>query len=710
VIPPRLPLPLAFLVSLPVFAAQYGAEIDIDNENDLYELHVQQQITDDELETLLELLLNGINLDVASREEIYALPGLTYAQVDAILEFRRVSGPIVDPVVLVQAGVLTAEELQRLAPFLIVSERRTPLPVGGKVELQSRYTLDDRLAPPAMLRGTLRLPRDFSAGIVAMTTRFRPGALRYEPLTDTLFAEPLAYRPQLPKYYLRWKTPQRQVVAGTFRLGFGERLTLDNTRRRTPSGPEPDNLTSVRQKLSTLCRYSTSAGGDPVCDTEDLRNRYDTPDYAWAEGFRGVAGSVEDLNLSEGARLALHGFASYQARAVYQYQLYDRARCDNPRDVSRACRAPPIFEEPSGLEVRQLAFATLPGVFDELAGGGNATLVLDERIRVGLTGYYAAPYWRVPGAQLDLQEWARYPFGGPYGALGLMGSTVAGAFRLYIEGARSFDSMADGGGGFGIVQRSVYSQKKRELEASVRHYGRGFANPYARPISAPDLHEGQRARDETGLRLLYLDRPNEDWRFRAQADVWTNAQLTRNPAFDVLGRAEFLGFAPRMKLSSWVRHRRGLCLVEGEFVEEAAGETFVVDGEEVQITCGSQYRAAGRAQFAPLVQRLSFAVQYQHSWIGEDRQDLNAVFEVAYRPIDFIRLKLRTRYLFQNIATDEKLERSSWTYAEVSWLPTRLFAARLRYDVLAYLDQRERTALRNPNPEYRLWLRLESRF
>ena len=148
------------------------------------------------------------------------------------------------------------------------------------------------------------------------------------------------------------------------------------------------------------------------------------------------------------------------------------------------------------------------------------------------------------------------------------------------------------------------------------------------------------------------------------------------------------------------------------------------DLENTQLCRGSLYRATGRAEVAPLGRLLKLAVQYQHELVddlryqagtedlpdGRFRQDLAGFFEVTSQPLPQLRLRARTKYLVEDPSDDAYGERSSWTTAEVGWMPSKVFAARLRYDLLAYLDQRPSTLSRQPNPEHRFWLRLESRF
>ncbi|MGC4116253.1 MAG: hypothetical protein QM765_17080 [Myxococcales bacterium] len=61
----------AWLGLCPVaFAVQYETDIDIDNESDLYDLASREEISPETLETLVELLNDGVDLNTASREEI----------------------------------------------------------------------------------------------------------------------------------------------------------------------------------------------------------------------------------------------------------------------------------------------------------------------------------------------------------------------------------------------------------------------------------------------------------------------------------------------------------------------------------------------------------------------------------------------------------------------------------------------------------------
>jgi hypothetical protein len=92
------------------------------------------------------------------------------------------------------------------------------------------------------------------------------------------------------------------------------------------------------------------------------------------------------------------------------------------------------------------------------------------------------------------------------------------------------------------------------------------------------------------------------------------------------------------------------------------------------------------------------------------RQDSAATLIVRAQPIPGLRLTARVRYLFEDIANPKYYEHSLWTYLSVSYTIKRLFLLGLRYDLYMWLDERESTPDRVPNPEHRLRLELEARF
>lgn len=711
-------LALVLLAGGPALAAQYETEIDIRNEQDLFDLYARKEISDTSLETLVELLRDGVELNRASREELYSLPNLTLAQAEAILTYREHAGRIANPAELVGAEILSGAQLEQLAPFLLL-EPDSGHPWQSTARLRGAWGSADLVAPPAALQLWAR-NRDFSSGLALLGSRLELGQVRYDFNREALVAAPAGYGPQLPKLYLRWKTPGRSLTLGTFRAGFGQRLTLDNTSRYTPDGFYPDDqVLQPSDDQARLCRLSSGEEGAESC-TPKQQGTYVTPDFDSRESFRGVAASLEELPLAPGAALSLRALASYQSRSVYQYALYDRRHCSDPRLEGESCGAPEVYlSQPNPLDpAPRISYSTLPGVYDELLAGGNLWLKLSPTVRTGLTGYWAAPRWRVAEARLDFQEWSRYPFGGPFGAVGLDTAVQLGKVELAVEGARSFDAITGGGGGFGLLQRLTAGSKSQELEFSLRYYERGFANPYARPIAGPDLFEGNRARNEAGARLHYLGRPNEQWALRAMVDLWlwpqegrASGTRGRSSLYSSL-RADFAGFR-RLELGAWVDYRdkdlrqggRGQCY-ESSSEENELGEPLPCSGQLI--------RLAGKARLN--LSPVALSLQYQHELLDDPRypsrfrQDQVVWGEVSYRPVDGLRLRARSRYLDEALDSDLHLERSLWTYLDASWAASRRLALHLRGGTLQRFDRRESTLRLTQNPTYQLRLELQTKF
>jgi hypothetical protein len=704
--------------AVPAGAVQYETDISIETELDLYELQQDELISEETLETLLELLRTGVDLETASREELYVLPNLTYAEVDAIIEYRSQAGGIKDPGEMLAAGVLTPRQLEQIQPFLLLPDEVRSGPLSGRARLVSNYALSDPMAPPALLQVRAKGPMGISAGLVTMGTRRRLGAVRYESARGALVAQSPTTSVQVPKFFVRFKQEQMDVLAGTFRLGFGQRITLDNTSRLTPDGFYADDAFFVKSGLETECNMASEESGESPC-TDEERRGYVTPDFVWRDGFRGLVGSLKDFRLAPGVSVSATGFGSYQGRSVYQYELFDRTLCADPRSTTDACRAPTVYTEVAegGQSLTRFTYRTLPDLLDEVAGGGNVTFKLPGSARLGVTAYGANPLWRTEVQQLDFQEFSRYPEGGGYGAVGLDGAFTVGPLNFFAEAARSFDHIPKGGGGLAWLQRTVLARKKEELELSARYYNAKYANPYGRGIAAPDEYEGLRARNEQGLRLRYLNKALEAVHLRASVDVWQWLQDVRTPGsagrtnYSLFVRADYVDiklFQP----SIWAQH-----INKDVAVSNDRTQCFdVVGSDGAEETCqGEAYRVAGRLKLN-LLKQLSVALQYQHAmydsvfYKDQLRQDIRALTDIIWRPLPTVRLRARSRWLMEDILTNTRGEQSLWNTLDATWVATSAFRARARYDLYVYLDERRATATRIPSPENRFRLEVEARF
>ena len=742
---------VVLLVAVPAQAIPYESFIDVDDEGDLQDLLAAGTITEDTYDELLDLLSSGVDINEADRQELYTLPNLTYDDVDAIIAYRDLQkGRIRDPAELVSAGALSEEKLLAISAFIIVS---TPseLEVHGFVRAWTRFSYHDfalsaggALVPPAALRGRFTALRHLTIGFAMTNTRLRIGEPVYDPNRGALIADQRSNQLHVPKVYAQWEDHGFTAILGTFRAGFGQRLVFDNTRHYTPNGLYPDDQLYAYADLGVACKESAGELIVSPC-TGAAGSEYVTPDFVWRDGLMGIGAGIKQLELATGW-LQLYGFGSINDRSIYQYELVDRSKCEDPHnDADPDCGAPVVFVKPQGdllTPTTRFAYQTLPNVFQERLAGGNVSYFADRRSSVGLTGYGATETNLIKGIDLDTQEWSRIPTGRRFGALGANFSYGIDSFDFFGEAALSFDAIpkpdpslspAHGGGGPAGLLRMTYTKKKEELELVARYFSTDYANPYARPISEPDSFDGQRARDEAGLRTRYV-RATKDFQLRALLDVWVNpsapagklAGITMTPPkLDTYVRT-MVRTTPALWLGLWERYQDKNLEFGGhnQCFEDYAGESQLgpdfqsINGEGEPIGCaGRQLTTILRGQYVP-DSRFQATLMLEHQLLDDNthmeyltkfRQDVAAWLIAYYRPTPAWHIRGRVRYLDEAIDDNTYLERSLALRGDVSTIVRDKDSVRVRIDTKFWLDKRESTLQRVPNPEVVFWLFYEAR-
>jgi hypothetical protein len=710
-------------------ATPYETFIDIDDQADLDDLLASQEISQDTYDELLDLLSRGVDLDEADRAGLYDLPNLTYEDVDKIIEYRNLNqGHIRNPSDLVAAGVITEDKLLAISAFLVVQEDRK-VPVHGWVRAQTRATYGDDVPPPFMLRARLTAPHHIQLGIALVTSRLRPGDVIYDPNRDALVADPAQTRLHVPKVYAKFENDDYDLVLGSFRAGFAQRLVFDNSTQYTPNGLYLDDQVYYNADLASECRETNGELSTNPCDGP-AGDKYVTPDFAWRQGLFGVGAGVKKLKVGSGWA-QVYGWASASRRSIYQYELANGDKCANPADDSPECTAPTVYVRPDGdllTPTSRFTFSTLPNVFLEKLAGGNVTYFADRRNSVGATVYYANEQNLVDGIALDFQEWSRYPMGRSFGAAGANFSFGRKWLDVFGEAAYSYDKSpadppAEGGGGPAGVLRFTATKKKQELEAVFRYYSTDYANPYARPISQSDEFDGLRARDELGVRLRYL-RASKLFQLRALADVWVPpSTLSDDPKENPLGRLQpkldtyvrtDLRTSQELRLGLWLRYQdRDLGRGGHDQCYELPDET-TTTGEP--LPCGGrQVTTTVRARYSPK-RNIALTGMVQHQALDDRsvsttafRQDLALWAIGQYAPQPGVRLRARVRFLDEAISDNTYLERSISGLADAAFRIRKRDSLRVRVDFKKWLDERKATLVRDPNPELQLWLSYEAR-
>ena len=711
----------------PAAAVPYETFVDIDSEQDVQDLLAAQDLTQDTFDELLDLLDAGVDLNTADRSELYTLPNLTYEDVDKILAFRDAQhGYIKDPADLVSAGALTQEKLLSIAAFLVVRPPGdNPLLVHGRLSAVTRGTLGDDRAPPVGLRGRFTLLKHLTLGFAATSTRLWIEDPVYDPNRGALIAKPESYQIHVPKVFVKWEDDQMTAILGSFRAGFGQRLTFDNSRHYTPNGLYLDDQLFYAGDLSRECKQSAGELLDSPC-AGSAAGQYTTPDFVWRDGLFGGAIGAKHVEVGAGWMQG-YAFASASRRSLYEYELVDRGKCADPRnDDDVACGAPTVFVQPPGnilTPTTRYAYETLPNMFEERLVGGNVAFFADRRTSVGVTAYGASETNLVDGIDLDFQEWSRLPFGRKFGAAGANFSYGQGWLDVTGEAALSVDSMpkpdnttptnataANGGGGPAAILRATATAKHQELEVVARYYSTDYLNPYARPISAADEFEGQRTRDEAGGRLRYLWF-NHDIQIRSLLDIWVNPS-TNTPKLDTYVRANFRT-TDELWLGLWERYQ------DKDLTRGGHDQCFEVSTQNDEngepILCGGrQITTIARAHYTPR-RDLTATLMLEHQLLDDNSQsstsfrtDLAAWVIALYKPTATLRVRARVRFLDEAIASSTFGETSLATSVDVGTVIRGVDRLRVRIDSKFWLDDRRTTPDRDPNPELSLWLMYEA--
>ncbi len=704
---------LALVLARTAAAENYETFIDIDSEEELQDLLSQEEISQETFDTLLPMLQTGVDLNEATREELYALPNLTLIEVDKILKYREDAGWISDPAVLVTNGILSERKLLAIAGFLVVRDRNLPpLAITGMVRLQSRWSSKDNRPPPTALQARAQTLGHLRLGFTGVMTEDRVGPVRYDPNRDALVAEAPSTQLHPAKFYAYWNSESIEAVAGTYRIGFGQRLTFDDTNRIVPNGIQTDDEIIRGTDLTRKCNESKGELAVTPCDT----NIYVTPDFHWSERMLGAAAGLKEIPAGPGV-LQAYAFLSLQPRSIYQYELYDRSKCDDPRnDSDPNCSAPQVYRQQDDplAPTSRFSYQTLPDMYRETVIGGNLTFFTGSRVHVGLTGYGAREKFLTQGIDLDFQEWSRTPYGGNFGAIGADFQVgMAQWLDLYGETAVSFDHQDPnrGAGSAGIL-RAVATWDKNEVEASLRSYGTDFVNPYSRAISAADEYDGLRVRDEVGGRVRYTGHPGEHLNTRATADLWTTPSddhvktlLYFRNDFEI-DRLTRVGFWTRYEDKGLGQGGRTQCYEVTTMTDE--------NGEPIACS-GMKWTGAATARVEP-TRTLIASGQADVAMLDDARYDSKFRYDTSvwatlmYKPDPHWRIRSRGRWLFQDVADNHYLEQSLWGYLDFTYIMPRQYRARLRYDLYYRLDKRASTLDRQPNPEHWLWLELEAKF
>jgi len=521
-------------------AYDYRVPILVDDDDDLNELLASEDITEDQWDTLRDLLRNPLDLNKADRDELYDLPGLTYEMADRIIEYRK-DNPFKRPTELKKIEGITDDVYVQLKKFVKVVKPKK-VKVGkpkkrgfkGKVRVKvvdrikeagtSTTSKADEDLPEGYLQVKVEDPGTFEAGAAVMT---RTTLGEVESIGDNLHNAPIVvddeglpkdsfaldkyyyirtagdtYLPAWPKLYGMTELGGVEMLAGSYRIGFGQRLVFDSTGRSNPAGFVPD--LTVNEGYYGFSFYKGQFGAAatiPFGLTPDLGLEA-TPFFSWWR---------YDVNqyYIKHARSSLLGGCHK-----------DNLEAGDPADPT--CYEPYAILEPYGNTPGTYTYRygeSLPHSYSELIGGANVRLLFLGRSHVGVTGYVDKVDFALGDDLTVFKGNTPFPERDMFFAGGLDTALVFDPVSVYGEGA-----INDLGAPAGLV-RAVSEVGDFVLEANVRYYSEDYDNPHAKSYNMSDLYDGSRLKGEMGGMLSVRYRPFKWFAARLDQDIW------RSPAW-----------------------------------------------------------------------------------------------------------------------------------------------------------------------------------
>lgn len=515
---------LIFGASSQARAYEYRVPILVQDETDIEELYLAGDITEEERDRLLDLQQEPIDLNTASRTALYELPGLTWDMVDIILKERK-KAPFRDVSELSRIPGIDDFLLEQIQPFARVAQptssgKKDRQVLHGKLRLRGvdQFRDDEGNAPESYLKveGTYGKGLRFGA-LVRSENSIAPPTFRSAlegdmPATVWSFDQdgnPRSldgglspsdtevydmwlqttgdqYTVAWPKAYLQADSPGRlngatfRILAGSYRVGFGQRLVLDNSGRTNPQGFIPD--LAIYESLDSFRPFN---------------------------GFTGLAATMQGLDLGF-LTLDTTAFFSWWRYDVYQYDLHhESAELGEGTSESYAVLTPY-----RSIYYRKLSYQTLPRAMTETLGGANIGLDWGKSLHIGITGYLSTVGFELGDHQTIFANSSKYPNRSSFGAFG---SDLA----LSLDPVQAFAEVAmTDQGDPAAMARLLAELGPVILETSYRYYSSSFDNPHSRGYAMADEYLGDRDKGEQGVLLTARYRPFEHLSLRTDVDLW----------------------------------------------------------------------------------------------------------------------------------------------------------------------------------------------
>lgn len=490
-------------------ARTYKVPIQAANEDDLRNLYEDGLIDPEEFDILNELLNNPLDVNKATRGELFDLPNVTLKLARLIVAERskrpfqslnqlaqRVEGLSEAQVDELRAFAYAGGAASEDAKFDIdkvtgKARVRTGMFIAPVVPIEDdnpnkTHTIDQLgygRIPATQLNMDAVYDRTYGVGGVLVVQDSLQGMV-YNPESRDIHAD-YGLTGQVGRAYGFIEKDRWRMIAGSYTAGFGQGLTFDRTSRSQPNGWYKDVSISADERFRS---------------------------FRFARGLFGVAATA-DWDMGEN-NLQATIFTSADKYSLYQYDMgmtggesldYTQETLDSPR----------IY-----LDGQKAGWLTVPNAYRESIVGANVLYRIGARGQVGLTSYVGHQDRDVINGMEDDQQFVirgGWPIqADTYGAVGVNATWGKGPIDLLGEVAKSFT------GGMGGQLQAVINPVGGELEFTLRRYGLDFDNPLAGGMANADEYLGMRDRNEQGARVRGFYNLTESLRLQTDVDLWQN--------------------------------------------------------------------------------------------------------------------------------------------------------------------------------------------
>ena len=289
-------LSIFLLFTFSAWAYDYGVDLSrVRSEEDLRDLagewdydleeYVDGEISHEEYELLRDLFNNPVDLNTASRKELYNLPEVTHALADEIIKYREKYGPF-ESLEDVKKVPGIEEIYDQIEPFATVEKKIPKEERGWKGE--SRYILkntqEDGERPYMSERLRLHAYDRVHLGFLGVRDEILD-RYTYSAGSVTIPNEDTEVR--LLRKYVYMSEPKWQAIAGDYAVGFGQGLVFNETGRSKAHGIYY-NDTTTDGLLGTAFRWKKIPLGKRWLDTTVFYSQddYDLPSISTNRGLK----------------------------------------------------------------------------------------------------------------------------------------------------------------------------------------------------------------------------------------------------------------------------------------------------------------------------------------------------------------------------------------------------------------------------------------